>query len=113
MITLGIGQMNIAVGGIGGLVAIAFGGAMEVYGLPLALAVPFALAIGALAGLINGMLIARSGVNAFIITLATVQRIPGSISASLARSPSTRCLPRWWNSAIDISARCPISSWRR
>ena len=85
MITLGIGQMNIAVGGIGGLVAIAFGGAMEVYGLPLALAVPFALAIGALAGLTNGMLIARSGVNAFIITLATGSAYTG-INFGLTRS---------------------------
>jgi ribose transport system permease protein len=71
MITLGVGQMNLAVGGIGGMVAITFGGAMEVYGLPMALAIPFALAVGALAGLINGELIARSGVNGFIITLAT------------------------------------------
>ena len=85
MVTLGVGQMNIAVGGIGGLVAIIFGGAMEIYGLPLALAVPFALAIGALAGLINGALIARSGVNAFIITLATGSAYTG-INFGLTRS---------------------------
>ena len=85
MITLGVGQMNIAVGGIGGLVAIIFGGAMEIYGLPLALAVPFALVIGALAGLINGALIARSGVNAFIITLATGSAYTG-INFGLTRS---------------------------
>jgi ribose transport system permease protein len=85
MITLGIGEMNIAVGAIGGMVAIAFGGAMEVYGLPLALAVPSALAIGALAGLTNGMLIARSGVNAFIITLATGSAYTG-INFGLTRS---------------------------
>ena len=30
MVTLGVGQMNIAVGALGGLVAIAFGGMMEV-----------------------------------------------------------------------------------
>ena len=35
MVTLGVGQMNIAVGALGGLVAIAFGGMMEVFGLPL------------------------------------------------------------------------------
>ena len=32
MVTLGVGQMNIAVGALGGLVAIAFGGMMEVVG---------------------------------------------------------------------------------
>ncbi len=35
MITLGVGQMNIAVGAIGGLVAIALGAMIEVGGLPL------------------------------------------------------------------------------
>ena len=53
MIPLGVGQMNIAVGAIGGVVAIAFGGMMEVYGVPLAIAVPLALALGALAGLLE------------------------------------------------------------
>src|ERR1700757_1085035 len=67
MITLGVGQMNIAVGAIGGVVAIAFGGMMEVYGVPIAIAVPLALAIGALAGLLNGLLTVRTGINAFII----------------------------------------------
>src|ERR1700722_12993433 len=71
MITLGVGQMNIAVGAIGGLVAISFGAMMEILGLPIALAAPLGLAIGAVAGLINGALVARTGVNAFVITLAT------------------------------------------
>ena len=35
MITLGVGQMNIAVGALGGLVAIVFGGTMELYGFPV------------------------------------------------------------------------------
>jgi ribose transport system permease protein len=77
MITLGVGQMNIAVGAIGGLVAIVFGGMMEVYGVPLGLAVPLALAIGALGGLLNGLLIVRTGINAFIITLATASAFTG------------------------------------
>jgi len=45
--TIGLLLAGVTVGAIGGLVAIIFGGAMEIYGLPLALAVPFALAIGA------------------------------------------------------------------
>ena len=77
MITLGVGQMNIAVGAIGGVVAIAFGGMMEVYGVPIAIAVPLALAIGALAGLLNGLLTVRTGINAFIITLATASAFTG------------------------------------
>jgi ribose transport system permease protein len=69
--------MNIAVGALGGLTAIVFGAIMELYGVPLFLAIPAALAIGALGGLINGLLTARTGVNAFIITLATASAFTG------------------------------------
>ena len=47
MVTLGVGQMNISVGALGGLVAISLGGMLEVLGFPLILAVPLALLIGA------------------------------------------------------------------
>mgnify|MGYP001548966056 CR=1 FL=1 len=77
MVTLGVGQMNIAVGAIGGLVAICFGGMMEVWGLPIAAAVPLALLIGIVAGAINGLLTVRTGINGFIITLATASAFTG------------------------------------
>jgi len=77
MVTLGVGQMNISVGALGGLVAISFGGMMEVLGLPIIVAVPLALAIGALGGLINGLLTERTGINGFIITLATASAFTG------------------------------------
>jgi ribose transport system permease protein len=77
MVTLGVGQMNIAVGALGGLVAICFGGLMEVYGLPIVAAVPVALLIGAVGGLINGLLTVRTGINGFIITLATASAFTG------------------------------------
>ena len=77
MVTLGVGQMNIAVGALGGLVAIAVGGMMEKLGLPVAAAVPLALGIGAFGGLINGLLTVRTGINGFIITLATASAFTG------------------------------------
>lgn len=77
MVTLGVGQMNIAVGALGGLVAISLGGMLEVLGIPLAVAVPVAILIGALGGLINGMLTVRTGINGFIITLATASAFTG------------------------------------
>jgi ribose transport system permease protein len=85
MITLGVGQMNIAVGAIGGLVAICFGGMMEVWGLPIAAAVPLALLIGIVAGAINGLLTVRTGINGFIITLATASAFTG-INFGITRS---------------------------
>ncbi len=77
MVTLGVGQMNIAVGALGGLVAISLGGLLEVYGLPIWLAVPIALGIGALGGFINGFITERTGINGFIITLATASAFTG------------------------------------
>lgn len=72
MIIIALGQMNLSVGAIGGLSAIAFAGAMEVWGLPVPLALALGLAIGLGAGLANGYLVARTGISAFIITLATL-----------------------------------------
>ena len=77
MVTLGVGQMNIAVGALGGLVAICFGGMMEVLGVPLAFAVPIALLIGAVGGALNGLLTVRTGINGFIVTLATASAFTG------------------------------------
>ena len=85
MVTLGVGQMNIAVGALGGLVAISLGGMLEVLGIPLVLAVPLALLIGAFGGLINGVLTARTGINGFIITLATASAFTG-INLGITRS---------------------------
>ena len=71
-IIIAIGQMNLSIGAIGGLAAIAFAGAMEVWSLPVPLAIAIGLAIGLGAGLLNGWLVAISGISAFIITLATL-----------------------------------------
>lgn len=77
MIIIAIGQMNLSVGAIGGLAAIAFGGMMEVWGVPWPLAAFAALIIGVLAGLANGVLVAMTGISAFIITLASLSIYKG------------------------------------
>jgi ribose transport system permease protein len=76
-VTLAVGQMNLSVGALGGLVAIAAGGMMERLGLPIAIAIPLALALGAGGGLLNGLLTVRTGINGFIITLATASAFTG------------------------------------
>ena len=53
--------MNLSVGAIGGLATIATGYCIQVLGLPGWLAAGAAVAIGALAGLVNGAVITRSG----------------------------------------------------
>jgi ribose transport system permease protein len=85
MVTLGVGQMNLSVGALGGMVAILFGGMMEVFGAPLWLAVPIATGIGVLGGLVNGLLAARTGINGFIVTLATASAFTG-VNLGLTKS---------------------------
>jgi ribose transport system permease protein len=88
MIIIAIGQMNLAVGAIGGLAAISFAGMMEVWGVPVPVAVLGALAIGLAAGLLNGYLVAATGISAFIITLATLAIFKGVNLGITRPSPS-------------------------
>jgi ribose transport system permease protein len=85
MIIIAIGQMNLSVGAIGGLAAIAFAGAMQFWALPVPLAVVTGLAVGLAAGLANGWLVARTGISAFIITLATLYIFNG-VTLGLTRA---------------------------
>ena len=71
-VVLVAGGMNLSVGAIGGLATIATGYCIQVLGLPGWLAAGVAVAIGALAGLVNGAVITRLKINSFITTLATL-----------------------------------------
>lgn len=77
MVIIAIGQMNLSVGAIGGLVAISFAGMMEVWGLPVPVAIVAGLIIGIACGCLNGILTVVTGITAFIITLATLSIFKG------------------------------------
>lgn len=77
MITLAVGELNLSLGALGGLVAVVSGGMMDAWGLPLALAIVLGLALGAACGFANGMLITRTKISGFIITLATGSAFAG------------------------------------
>ena len=77
MIIIAIGHMNLALGAIGGLTAVIFGGLLEVWGMPVPVAALLALAIGLACGLLNGWLTYQSGITSFIITLATLSIFKG------------------------------------
>jgi ribose transport system permease protein len=77
MVVLGVGEMNLSVGALGGLAAIVFGGLMEVFGVPALVAAPLVLAVGILGGWINGFLTVTTGISGFIITLATGSAFSG------------------------------------
>jgi ribose transport system permease protein len=92
MIMLGVGQMNLSVGALGGLVAVLFGAMLELLGLPLPLAALIALLAGMLGGVLNGLLTARTGISGFIITLATGSAFTG-INLGLTESRPFHRIP--------------------
>lgn len=77
MIIIALGQMNLAVGAIGGLVAVTFAGLMDVWQLSPFLAALGGLALGLLLGGLNGVLTHVTGISAFVITLATLSIFKG------------------------------------
>src|SRR2546430_1488743 len=62
MVVLAMGELNLSVGAMGGLITVFFGILLEVWHLPLPLALLLALMAGILAGTLNGLLIAVSGI---------------------------------------------------
>jgi ribose transport system permease protein len=77
MVVLAAGGMDLSVGAIGGLTAVIVGGMMEVWHVPPVIAVLAGLALGALGGALNGLLVVRTGLSAFIVTLATASVYTG------------------------------------
>jgi ribose transport system permease protein len=92
MIVLAVGQMNLAVGALGGLVAVLFGAMLEVLDLPLPVAIALALLIGVAGGLFNGVLTAGTGIGSFIVTLASGSMFTG-INVGISQSKPFHGIP--------------------
>jgi ribose transport system permease protein len=99
-VVMGIGDINLSVGAIGGVVAMFFGWmvaptqlgtsglasgapvdvtALPGLGIPWQLAFILAILFGAFLGFINGWLIVKSGLSGFIVTLGTLGVFSGSM----------------------------------
>ena len=92
MSALSLGQFNLAVGGMGCLSAIAMGFFMQVLGIPVLIAVLLGLLIAMLLGALQGLLIAKSGISPFIITLALLSVFTG-IATVVTQGNSYNDLP--------------------
>lgn len=92
MVALSAGEMNLSVGAIGGIVAMFVGGMMELFGFPPLVAISVGLLLATLLGLLNGLLIVRTGINSFIITLATSSIFTG-IMLIVTKADSFDALP--------------------
>lgn len=82
-----VGQMSLAVGAIGSISTIVLGLGLADWGLPAWLAVLLALAVGVLAGTINGLLITRLKIDSFIVTLSMMFIFMGLRSGISGGSP--------------------------
>ncbi len=89
MVVILTGGLNLSVGAIGVSAAMFGGLLMEAFGLPWPLAIAGGLAMGAALGALNGVIIVRSGLHSFIITLATMSIFFG-VMIFLTRAESYR-----------------------
>lgn len=89
------GGIDLSVGSIMGLSAIMLGVAWQSLGLPLELAIVFAIGVGAAAGFFNGLLIVLLRVPPLIMTLATLALYRG-LAEGISQARSVRGYPEWF-----------------
>ena len=70
------GEIDLSVESMAGL-ASALTGFLWSIGVPLSLAIPIVLAVGALGGLLNGLLVGRGGLPSLVVTLGTLALFRG------------------------------------
>ena len=109
MVVMGIGGMNLSVGAIGGLTAIFGAGMMKLAGLPWELAVVLGLGFGTFLGMINGILIVRTRINSFIVTLGMASVFHGTIFI-VTKSDPIKDLPAGfvWFGRADLNNVSPL-----
>jgi ribose/xylose/arabinose/galactoside ABC-type transport system permease subunit len=73
------GGIDLSVGPVVAFAAIVVSGMIQEQGLPIPVAIPIALCVGALAGAFNGFMISRFKLQPFIVTLATLGAIRGLV----------------------------------
>lgn len=77
MAVLAVGQLNLAIGAMGGVVTAVMAVLMANIGVPVWLALTIGLLAGAAIGAINGLLVVFTGLNGFIVTLGTMTILIG------------------------------------
>jgi len=79
MVVLATGGMNLSVGAIGVCAVMVAGYSLQVIGVPLPIAIILTLAAGGALGWLNGFAIVRTGVNSFVVTLASASLFSGGM----------------------------------
>ena len=92
MVVIVTGGLNPSVGAIA-VCAVMFGGwLIETAGMPLSVAIVGSLCLGAALGWVKGVIIVKSGIHSFIITLATMSIFFG-VMIFLTKAEAFRALP--------------------
>lgn len=89
---LSVGQFNLALTAMGAMVGLAAGWLMQIAGLPWELAAILGILFGCLSGAVQGLVIVRTGINPFIVSLALAAAYFGAM-LGLSRGTSYNQLP--------------------
>lgn len=81
LVVMSVGQMNLALTSIAVVSSMTSMALMEKFALPLAVAILIGIVCGATLGAIQGLLVAKSGINPFIVTLSLDSVILGAGTA--------------------------------
>ena len=92
MVVLAVGQLNLAVGAMGGATAAVMAQMMIVWETPIWVAMLSGLFVATLMGAVNGFLVVSTGLNGFIITLGTLTILEG-VQYALVRSFTLNAYP--------------------
>ena len=101
MSALSLGQFNLAVGAMGCLSSIMMGLFMQILGIPMPIALLMGLIVAVILGAIQGVLISKTGISPFILTLA-LQSIYTGIATVITKGSSYNELPE----IIKLISRC-------
>ena len=109
MVTLSVGQFNLAIGSIGGCAGMVAGAMMELLGVPYPIVIVCALIIGFLLGYLQGFLIVNTGISPFIITLAMISIYHG-MNMTITENVFFREIPTEFKdiSKIDVFGFLPL-----
>ncbi|MEV7978581.1 ABC transporter permease [Streptomyces sp. NPDC086519] len=104
MVALCVGQLNLAVGALGGFTACLTGVLMADHGVPAVVAVVAGLVTATAVGLVTGLAIVATRINGFIVTLATMTILLGA----QYRLVGTRTVDGYSATLRDLGTAAPL-----
>ncbi|RPE46453.1 monosaccharide ABC transporter membrane protein (CUT2 family) [Streptomyces sp. Ag109_O5-1] len=106
MVALCVGQLNLAVGALGGFTACLTGVLMADHGVPAVIAVLVGLLTATAVGLVTGIVIVATQINGFIVTLATMTILLGA----QYRLVGTRTVDGYSPTLRDLGTAAPLDT---